>query len=141
VGQEYTVTVPWSPAEETASVIAALPDAFAAAHLDRYGHNNPGESVECVNLRVTAVGRINKVSAPSLGDGDGAAPAATARSFFGDGWHDTPVFERDAFGARARVAGPTILLEDACTIAIPPGWAGSVSRHGHLSVGRTSRGD
>ncbi len=33
------------------AVIGFLPDRFAAAHLDRYGHNNPGERVECVNLR------------------------------------------------------------------------------------------
>jgi N-methylhydantoinase A len=141
VGQEYTVTVPWSSAEQTAAVVARLPEAFAAAHLNRYGHNNPGESVECVNLRVTAVGQIAKVAAPSLADSNGTAPTATNRSFFAGGWHETPVFQRDALGAGATIIGPAILLEDACTITVPPSWVGSVSRHGHLSIERLMRVD
>ena len=141
VGQEYTVTVPWSLAADSASVIAELPEAFENAHIDRYGHNNPGESVECVNLRVTAIGRIPKLAAPYLAAGSGAVTAATGSAFLGDGWRDTPVFPRDAFGDGSTIEGPAILLEDACTITIPPGWHATVSPHGHLTIERHHRAD
>jgi N-methylhydantoinase A len=137
VGQEYAVTVTWPYAQDAATVIDALPAAFATAHLDRYGHNNPGESVECVNLRVTALGRIKRGAVPDgpVATGDAVA-TSTTQAFFDNAWHDTPVFRREAFGAGVTVRGPAILLEDACTIAVPPGWVGNISRHGHLMIER-----
>jgi N-methylhydantoinase A len=139
VGQEYSVTVPWSLEEDPVTVVRELSERFAAAHLDRYGHNNPGESVECVNLRVTALGRIAKIPSRILGRHDGAARTAGERSYFDGGWHETPVYRRESLGAGASVHGPAILLEDACTIAVPPGWGGTVSSHGHLILERSER--
>lgn len=140
VGQEYSVTVPWSLGDDPEEVIEALPSWFAAAHLGRYGHNNPGESVECVNLRVTAIGKVQNVMPRVVPADNGFAPAQTTRAYFDGGWHETPVYRREELGAGAVVAGPTIFLEDACTSVVPPGWAGTVSRHGHLLVERDGHG-
>jgi N-methylhydantoinase A len=141
VGQEYTVTVPWAQGDEPADVIAALSDKFGAAHLDRYGHNNPDEAVECVNLRVTATACIEKIASPPLREHDGTPLSSTVTStFFGDGWLDTKVIVRADLGAGAEVDGPAVVLEDACTIMVPPGWGGSVSAHGHLILRRVSDG-
>jgi len=132
VGQEYSVTVPWSLEENPAAVVRALPERFAAAHLDRYGHNNPGESVECVNLRMTALGRIDKIPSHIVGPRNGMTPTATEHSHFDGAWHETRVYRRESLGADATVVGPAIVLENACTTAVPPRWAGTVSSHGHL---------
>jgi N-methylhydantoinase A len=138
VGQEYVVTVPWSLRDDPGNVVAALPEWFASAHLQRYGHNNPGESVECVNLRMTALGKTTKASARLLERRDGAVAAATETTYFDGTWHETPVYLRDSLGAGQTVVGPAILLEDACTTTFSPGWAGTVSPHGHVLLERAA---
>jgi N-methylhydantoinase A len=140
VGQEYTVTVPWARDEQPAEVVAALAGRFAEAHLERYGHNNPGEDVECVNLRVTALGRIPKLAPRTLGARNGAGvDGAVEQTHFDGAWHSTSIVRRESLGAGAVVDGPAIVLEDACTTAIAPGWVATVSSHGHLMVERSGR--
>jgi N-methylhydantoinase A len=139
-GQEYTVSVPWALHEDPAVVLASLPAAFAAAHLERYGHNNPGEDVECVNLRLAAFGRLGAVPATAIGNGRAADPVASSRTWFGGDWHDTPVYRRPDLGAGSAVAGPAILIEDACTVAVPAGWSGVVSERGHLTLRSEANG-
>jgi N-methylhydantoinase A len=136
VGQEYTVTVPWSLGTSAARVIESLSGWLDAAHLERYGHNNPGEAVECVNLRVTAIGAIPRAQATPPAAGDGAAIAGSTSAHFDGDLHDTPVHRRGRIGRGAVVTGPAIVLEDACTTAIPPGWAGTVTERGSLVIER-----
>jgi N-methylhydantoinase A len=140
VGQEYSVTVPWTLTEDPAEVIASLSERFAAAHLDRYGHNNPGEAVECVNLRVTALGKVERLPSRTIAAANGTAPVTSTSASFGGEWHETAIHRRPELGAGATVSGPAIVLEDACTILIPPGWSGTVSEHGHLLVERGAHG-
>lgn len=136
VGQEYAVTVGWQPDEEAASVISSLAARFSQAHLDRYGHNNPGESIECVNLRLTARAHGGGGSRPAVRAGSGDGDSST-RSFLAGAWHDTAVLRRQGLAPGTTVVGPAIVLEDACTTPIPPGWSGSVSPRGHLVLERS----
>lgn len=140
VGQEYTVTIPWSSDDEPEAVIASLPERFAAAHLDRYGHNNPGERVECVNLRIAAIGRVEKLAAAETASPSAPASVATTSICFHGDWHDCPVYRRSELDGDASVAGPTVLLEDACTTLIPPGWSARSADGGHLLVERSADG-
>lgn len=136
VGQEYAVTIPWTLDDDAEAVIGFLPGRFADAHLDRYGHNNPGERVECVNLRLAALGRVEKIAPVAVAAAEAARPVESTSTYFDDGWHDTDVYRRGDLGRGATVAGPVVLLEDACTTLIPPGWTGRVSAGGHLLVER-----
>jgi N-methylhydantoinase A len=138
-GQEYTVTVEWDPrAHGAAAVVDALPGWLDTAHRDRYGHSNPGEAVECVNLRMTALGRLAAAPPPELAPRDAAAPEDGARARFASAWHPTPVHRREALGPGTALAGPAIVLEDACTTVVPPGWAAAVAAQGTLIVERAS---
>jgi N-methylhydantoinase A len=151
VGQEYTVTVPFpllpihrgTPSgfpgplrRPVAATLAALPDDFAGAHLDRHGHNNPGEAIECVNLRMTALGRIHPPPRPEVPERPPPSPVATQDVRFGDRVHATPVYDRGGLGRGARLTGPCVLLEDACTSVVPPGWSATCSDRGHLLLER-----
>ncbi len=136
VGQEYAVTIPWTLDDDAEAVIGFLPGRFADAHLDRYGHNNPGERVECVNLRLAALGRVEKIAPVAVAAAEAARPVESTSTYFDDGWHETDVYRRGDLGRGATVAGPVVLLEDACTTLIPPGWTGRVSAGGHLLVER-----
>ncbi|MYB24141.1 MAG: hydantoinase/oxoprolinase family protein [Acidimicrobiia bacterium] len=133
VGQEYTVTLPLPDGP----VLADLPQRFAEAHEVRYGHSNPAEDVEFVNLRMTARGSLRRPDAVELPTGATGEPAAVERTWFAGAWLPTPVHRRGSLGAGAAVAGPAIVLEDACTTLVPPSWTASVSTRGHLVLRRS----
>jgi 5-oxoprolinase (ATP-hydrolysing) len=49
---------------------------------------------------------------------------------------DVDVFRRDSLGRADRIIGPAIVLEDACTSLVLPGWEAAVSTRGHLILSR-----
>ena len=68
--QAYELTVPLAGGTVTRASLDALAREFHAQHLRTYGHENPKESVQMVNVRVTATGRMPRVEFHA-----GAAPA------------------------------------------------------------------
>jgi N-methylhydantoinase A len=136
-GQEYTVTIPFDTSGGVETALAALPERFAAAHDARYGHSNIEEAVEFVNLRMAAIGRIQRAPRQPLAAGALPAPLATERTYFAGAQHDTPVHDRDTLPAATVLTGPAIVLEAECTTLVPPGWQLRVSAPGHLILTRT----
>ena len=59
--QAYELTVPLAGGTVTRESLDALAGAFHAQHLRTYGHENSNESVQMVNVRVTAIGRMPRV--------------------------------------------------------------------------------
>ena len=138
-GQEYTVTVPIPEGRDAATTLELIGEEFAAAHHARYGHSNPGEAVEFVNLRIAAIGRIEHPGRVTLEPGSLPDPVAVEQVRFDDAWHDTVVHRRDQLPRDVVLRGPAVVLEDACTSLVPPGWSSRVSRHGHLVLERSER--
>ena len=136
VGQEYTVTLPLAAATPTSQMPAELPQRFAEAHEVRYGHSNPAEDVEFVNLRMSARGSLGRPAAVNLPTGEVGEPVTVERTWFAGSWLPTPVHRREALPAAATVDGPVIVLEDACTTLVPPSWTAVVSARGHLVLRR-----
>ena len=83
--QAYELTVPLAGGPITRATLDALAREFHTQHLRTYGHENPNESVQMVNVRVTATGRMPRVefhaqataTGPKAG-GDAAASGAAA---------------------------------------------------------------
>ena len=136
-GQEYTVTLPLDTSQGMKALIEGVPDQFAEAHNVRYGHSNPGEAVEFVNLRMAAFGGMTRPRPQPLPTGDMPSPTAMERTWFGDTWFETPVYQRFGLPGAAEIKGPAIVLEDACTTLVPPNWTARVSDHGHLVLNRS----
>ena len=59
--QAYELTVPLAGGTVTRESLDTLAREFHAQHLRTYGHENPNESVQMVNVRVTATGRMPRV--------------------------------------------------------------------------------
>lgn len=136
-GQEYTVTIPFDVSGGVEEALIAIPERFAAAHDARYGHSNPDEAVEFVNLRMAAIGRIQRPPRRALESGSLPEPIAVERTWFDSEPLDTPVYDRDGLPADAALDGPSIVLEDECTTLVPPGWRLRVSAQGHLILTRS----
>ena len=86
--QAYELTVPLAGGPVTRESLEGLAGEFHARHLRTYGHENPDESVQMVNVRVTATGRMPRIPFHARpegmgmekgeGQGEGAAASASA---------------------------------------------------------------
>ncbi len=132
VGQSFEINVPLNN---------QLPftNYFHSLHAQRYGHVHPQAPVECVTLRVRAVGQMPRpVFEPApTGDAD-PSPAQVGEGavWFEDTHglapHPTRLYERNLLRANNRLAGPALLFQLDATTVIPPGWVGAVDGWGHL---------
>ena len=137
VGQSYELTLPCPDGEAMGFTVSELLNDFHAEHNRVYGHSVPGEPVETVNLRLTALGNIVK---PPLLARDTAMHALQAAQlgsrpvYFGeaDGFVDCPVYDRYRLGAGMEVAGPAIVEEYDSTTVIHPGYYALVDQYGTL---------
>ena len=137
VGQSYELTLPCPDGEAMGFTVSKLLNDFHAEHNRVYGHSVPGEPVETVNLRLTALGNIVK---PPLLARDTAMHALQAAQlgsrpvYFGeaDGFVDCPVYDRYRLGAGMEVTGPAIVEEYDSTTVIHPGYYASVDQYGTL---------
>ncbi len=135
VGQEYFVNIPIAGQVDEAGY-AGLPERFHAAYLTRYGHSNPEESIEFVNLRISAVGRLSRKV--------GAAPADVTRCLiqaperrqviFGREPRETQVFYRVDLQPGNVFSGPAIVEEPSCTTVIPPNYQAAIDAYGNIVI-------
>jgi len=134
--QAYELTVPLAEGPIARASLDILADAFHEKHSRTYGHANPEEPVQLVNLRLTAIGRL-----PSLAL---ALPPATAlaRRTMREVWFPEigstpcPVHWRDGLRAGETLAGPAIVEAMDSTIVVPPGWIAAVDGKGYIRLRR-----
>jgi N-methylhydantoinase A len=122
--------------------IAALTEAFGREHERTYGHQNPANAVECVNLRI-----VGSVAGCDAVDYDVPAmlarrprivPEGTMRdAYFGPiaGLIATPVIERRDLLDRPR-SGPLIVEEYDATTIVPPFWHAALDGSGNIVMTR-----
>ena len=134
-GQSMEVRVPAPSGAIDAAFIAAVADAFHAAHLKTFGYNYAGaQKVELVNYCVSGFGRIDRPRIPKLATA-AAPPQPASRPVYFDGkFRDTPVYARASLGAGAKIAGPAIVEEFGSTTVVFPGQQLDVDPHGILIV-------
>ena len=140
-GQSMEVRVPAPGGAIDARFLAALIDAFNAAHKRTFGYNYAGQQkIEIVNFCVSGFGLIERPELPKLAKRDGATPARkSVRPVYFDGaFRDTPVYDRAALLPGFRLDGPAIVEEFGSTTVVFPGQYLEVDPHGVLIV-RSSR--
>jgi len=135
LGQEYTINVPITSSIDIATTI----EDFHKAHDTRYGHSSPGAPVEFVNLRVAALGALEKLEHSSFAAPEESDPLIGTREVIFDGTrHSTPILARDKFCADFSVLGPVIIEEQSATTVVPPGWKVEVDSEGSMLMRRGS---
>jgi N-methylhydantoinase A len=131
VGQEYWVNVPVKPEQE----LVEIEQVFHETHRTRYGHATPGAPVEFVNLRVAALGRLERGVAGFQAPEAHENPVTGTRMVIFDGKpHETTILLRRRLGAGARYQGPLVIEEDSATSVIPPGYEAVVDALGNILV-------
>ncbi|OGL11814.1 MAG: hypothetical protein A3I14_18910 [Candidatus Rokubacteria bacterium RIFCSPLOWO2_02_FULL_73_56] len=137
VGQGYELSVPVPAGRLDAAALARVRAAFDEVYAARYGYASPAEPVEIVTWKLSAIGGSPRIALAKAARGAGpAAPKARRRAYFPEtgGFTETPVYDRYALGAGARLAGPAIVEERESTTVLPPGTAATVDEYANLLV-------
>ena len=146
VGQGYELTLPLeSPLRVGEGQVEGVPRAdqhaladllarFHKEHDRAYGHSAPGEPVELVSLRSTALGRIAKPRLPELPASAQAAPTTHRPVYFAEsgGFVDCPIYLRRQLGGGALLEGPAVVEEPDATTVLQPGFRARVDKHGNI---------
>lgn len=137
VGQEHSVTVPMPATFLNEEDVAAAKSAFDRLHESRYSHNAPDEPAEFVNLRVSAVGWLQKpkLSRLSLRRTEPLRPTRHRLLWIpGHSYVQTPVYERAELYAGDIVEGPAIVEEPSSVTVLLAGDVLTVGMYGELRI-------
>lgn len=131
VGQEYTINVPLGEDLDLNGAIDAFHDLYQA----RYGHALHGSPVEIINLRLTAVGRLERASVSTAEKPASQDPLASHRDiiFNGQSYH-APIYKREALPNAEMFQSPAVVEETSATTIIPPGYTFSIDDIGNLLI-------
>jgi N-methylhydantoinase A len=121
-GQNYEREVPLPDGDLTPAAVDRLLSQFSQLHDAHYGFNLPGEVVELINFRVTALGRPDAIELQWQSAGGPAEPLTVRQVFFwAGGWVDCPVFRSHRLASGQTLRGPTLIEGEDSTTLIPPG--------------------
>jgi N-methylhydantoinase A len=123
-GQSFELTV-------DAGDPARLEQRFHAAHERRHGYRMEGEPVQVVNLRVTALTKV-EVPEPSEPVGPEGPAAVRRRAPFEGEWIEIDVWPRASLGRDSKLEGPCVVELEEATCVVRPGWMGIIDRTGTL---------
>ena len=138
VGQhhEVTVAIPNDCVINEAHM-AEIAKTFHEAHERLYSYCTPDTPLEIINLRVTAVGRVDKTGLDPMPLADEACESAIKNSrpiYFEEynEWRDTPVYDRNKLRPGNKIAGPAVIEERITTIIVHPKWDARVDEFGNV---------
>jgi N-methylhydantoinase A len=139
-GQEYTLTVMVGGDKLDAAALAALRTRFDELHFAKYQHSAPKESVEIVNLRLSAFGALGGEAAGQvqlIGQTGGkrtGKPGGKRPVVFAGGAVDCPVYQRDDLVVGQTIAGPAVIEELVSTTIVHPGDRATLNAAGPIII-------
>lgn len=137
LGQNHELEVPISFEEFTDDTIDSIWDQFHAAHKARFNFDIPGETIELISIKLTAVSIGDKPELPLLEPASGdAQPSGTRPVIFDDGAHETPVYQREMLRAGHAFTGPAVIEEPASVTVVRPGHPVRIDEYGNILIGR-----
>jgi N-methylhydantoinase A len=120
------------------AAVDALRDAFEQLHEERYGYRDADTPIEVVTIRATA-----RLPGPQLDLATGTASDVerSRRTVVFDGEeHDAEVLRGEP-APGTEIAGPAICELPEATLAVAPGWRGSVDEDGTIVLERQEERD
>ena len=143
VGQSYELTIALPEGRLGAVEVARVLSQFHREHHRAYGYSASDEPVEFVNLRLSAIGKINKPQLREIGADDSFLRAAqkAIRSVYFDecaGFVECPIYDRYRLSAGFVLEGPAIVEEIDATTVVHPGYQALVNRFGNLVLTKVS---
>ncbi len=118
--------------------VNTIGDAFAAAYFAQYGVNPSHVQVEVVSWRMTARGPETVVEGAKVRSGPAALPKTERFIALWPNARAAAVYDRASLAEGQVILGPALVEERETTIAIPPGWTGTVDQFGCITATRSA---
>lgn len=124
-GQSFELTVPVGESFDPERIESRFHRAYETA----YGYRLD-DPVELVTLRTTAVVERDSLEVSYQSSDD--ARKGTREAFFGEQFHETPVYARESLPPGRDIHGPSIVEQHESTVVVPPEWTGTVQPDGTI---------
>jgi len=139
-GQGFELLIPIGKLEGD-SAFSTLKERFNEFHERRYGYSMPEEDIEIVNLRVEAIGIVEKPVLQKIRTNYRTIDSALIEYrnvYFGtiDDFTKTPVYDRKKIPVGAEIQGPAIIEQYDSTTVVNPGWVCKIDSYGNLILRR-----
>ena len=135
-GQNHELEVPIDFERFDDISIASIWKSFHAAHKARYNFDIPGETIELISIKVTAISVSERLELPKLPAATSPPEPVDTRSvIFDDGAHDAKVYDRASLMDSHQLRGPALIEEPASITVIRPGQDVRVDTYGNLLLG------
>jgi N-methylhydantoinase A len=119
----------------TVTDFSAVRARFDQMHQDHYGHSAPKEPVMMVNLRLSALGKLeNPLPLASTSRTENCGERGWRRVIFEAEALDCPIYLRSGLKANDRLNGPAVIEELGATILVYPGDSMQVNEFGQLVI-------
>ena len=138
LGQNYSVDIELDT-KKGALTPQGLESSLVAFHAERkrlYGYDIPGEIVELIHFRVTAIGETDKPQLAKLPGAGAGRPKGTRPVYFrGEGdWLEALIYDRRDIPIRTIISGPAIVEEPMPTTLVHPEQTVTVDDYGNLVI-------
>lgn len=110
-------------------------EAFHAEHQRQYGHALRDREIEIVNLRLRAVGAVQKPELPYSEEQSVSRPRPTHSVIDSDG-QQMAHYLREELIPGSRFSGPALVLQNDCTTYVAQGWEAHVDGYHNLILER-----
>ncbi len=136
VGQNWELAVSMPGGKLTVANFEEGARLFEREHEAFYGYSLPGEELELLTFKVTALGTRAQVELPKLAKGPAPEPVDRRPVTFNadEGSVDTAIYHRDHFPAGAEISGPAVVCQTDSTILLPPGSVARVEDYGNILI-------
>ena len=135
VGQHHEVTVPMpNNCVINENHLEEIAETFHAAHERLYSYRTPETPIEIINLRVTAVGHVEKTDLEKHEGKDAKVEDAikNTRPLYMqeyNEWKDVPVYDRNKLYYGMEIQGPAVIEERITTIIVHPNWKAYIDEY------------
>ncbi|MBL4720132.1 MAG: hydantoinase/oxoprolinase family protein, partial [Alphaproteobacteria bacterium] len=142
--QAYELTVAAPSGNIDADTLTALANGFHQKHHQTYGHENRNEAVQMVNLRLTAIGKLEGLAlrqpvASGARDSRTGSRTGLRMVWFKDtGRVECAIHDRALMCAGDIAPGPAVIEAVDATIVVPPGWTARADDNGYIIMETTN---
>jgi len=145
-GQSYELTIPTSK-PFTEEVLHRTVENFHRKHMAIYGYAVKSEPVELVNVKLIAVGLVEKPKLkanPLRGKKPSKDTVIAKRKVFfeqNNDYIETSVYRRERLKAGNLIDGPAVIEQYDATTIVYPGWTASVDKFGNIVLSIANGGN
>eukprot|EP01105_Mastigella_eilhardi_P027416 TRINITY_DN843_c1_g1_i1.p1 TRINITY_DN843_c1_g1~~TRINITY_DN843_c1_g1_i1.p1 ORF type:complete len:1252 (+),score=249.89 TRINITY_DN843_c1_g1_i1:258-3758(+) len=109
--------------------------AFATQYEREYGFRVEGRHLVVEDLRVRCSGKTPQIQLPHIPKAAGpATPHSVTKTYFEDGWRDTPIYLLDKLSAGHRINGPAIIIANFTTVLVNPESTAVINHLGDVTI-------